>query len=521
MRVFGPITPVVQAAARYELLDFVSREPTLEETFLAQYGDQRARRRRGHDRPSRTAPGAEPGGRRHRPGAGSTASAASMPRPFGTRGSRSSSCAGLVGGMFLLAGGAAFGRPIRHGRVPRRARDPRDQPAAGRWPASTATRSRPRSRRWAARSPGRAVGRSGSWRRSGPCSPCPARSPARRAAAAWISSPRPRSGMRRIAIEKLFAHLTGMAIVVAVAGAVRLVAGAAFNTLPGDEISVGRRRRLCGLARRRGACLRLGRVRAGAVRSVAAASAAIAGAVLLFGYFVNGYQGAVPGLRAGRQPHLVGLDGALPAADRPVRLAAARCRARWSRSSCSSSASSCSRVATSALTSRIPWPSMPAVAARPPRSGEPIVRRAPAARGLVGDRDRPVRVRARRRRPLVLARASANPRPRPCRSSRACSRRSTSSGAGGFLELTFIMFGFILAGFAASTLVNGWASDETSGRLEVLLGGADVAGSVDARRRARCVRGGRRADAPARRRASASARRSPVATSSRRSSARS
>ena len=40
MRVSGPITPVVQAAARYELLDFVSREPTLEETFLAQYGHE-------------------------------------------------------------------------------------------------------------------------------------------------------------------------------------------------------------------------------------------------------------------------------------------------------------------------------------------------------------------------------------------------------------------------------------------------------------------------------------------------
>jgi ABC-2 type transport system ATP-binding protein len=38
LRVSGPITPVVRAAARYELLDFVSREPTLEETFLAQYG---------------------------------------------------------------------------------------------------------------------------------------------------------------------------------------------------------------------------------------------------------------------------------------------------------------------------------------------------------------------------------------------------------------------------------------------------------------------------------------------------
>jgi len=38
MRVTGAITPVVQAAARFELLDFVSREPSLEETFLAQYG---------------------------------------------------------------------------------------------------------------------------------------------------------------------------------------------------------------------------------------------------------------------------------------------------------------------------------------------------------------------------------------------------------------------------------------------------------------------------------------------------
>ena len=38
--VAGPITPVVQAAARYELLDFVSREPSLEETFLAQYGHE-------------------------------------------------------------------------------------------------------------------------------------------------------------------------------------------------------------------------------------------------------------------------------------------------------------------------------------------------------------------------------------------------------------------------------------------------------------------------------------------------
>jgi hypothetical protein len=38
MRVSGSIAPVVQAAARYDLADFISREPSLEETFLAEYG---------------------------------------------------------------------------------------------------------------------------------------------------------------------------------------------------------------------------------------------------------------------------------------------------------------------------------------------------------------------------------------------------------------------------------------------------------------------------------------------------
>jgi ABC-2 type transport system ATP-binding protein len=42
MRVSGGITPVVKAAAHYELSDFISREPSLEETFLAEYGPQSA-----------------------------------------------------------------------------------------------------------------------------------------------------------------------------------------------------------------------------------------------------------------------------------------------------------------------------------------------------------------------------------------------------------------------------------------------------------------------------------------------
>jgi ABC-2 type transport system ATP-binding protein len=38
LRVYGTMAPVVRAAARHDLLDFTSREPSLEETFLAQYG---------------------------------------------------------------------------------------------------------------------------------------------------------------------------------------------------------------------------------------------------------------------------------------------------------------------------------------------------------------------------------------------------------------------------------------------------------------------------------------------------
>ena len=46
---------------------------------------------------------------------------------------------------------------------------------------------------------------------------------------------------------------------------------------------------------------------------------------------------------------------------------------------------------------------------------------------------------------------------------------SDIASVGGFLQLLFLEFGLILAGLAAATLVAGWASDETSGRLELLL----------------------------------------------------
>jgi ABC-2 type transport system permease protein len=43
------------------------------------------------------------------------------------------------------------------------------------------------------------------------------------------------------------------------------------------------------------------------------------------------------------------------------------------------------------------------------------------------------------------------------------------ASVGGFLQLLFLQFGLVLAGLAGATLVAGWASDETSGRLEFLL----------------------------------------------------
>jgi ABC-2 type transport system permease protein len=41
--------------------------------------------------------------------------------------------------------------------------------------------------------------------------------------------------------------------------------------------------------------------------------------------------------------------------------------------------------------------------------------------------------------------------------------------AGGFLQFVFFDVGIVITGFAAAALVAGWASDETSGRVEQLL----------------------------------------------------
>ena len=94
------------------------------------------------------------------------------------------------------------------------------------------------------------------------------------------------------------------------------------------------------------------------------------------------------------------------------------------------------------------------------------------------------------------------------------------ASAGGFLQLLFVELGVILAGLAAATFVGGWASDETSGRLEMVLATplSRVRWAIAGGDRHARQRGGLRRRSP--RPGSPSASRPAAATSPRRSPAR-
>jgi ABC-2 type transport system permease protein len=275
-----------------------------------------------------------------------------------------------------------------------------------------------------------------------------------------------RLGMRRIAVEKLAAHLTGMAIVVIAVGLSAWMGGAAFATLPGDEISP---------ASAIGFALWVGVVAlaSGAVAFALApvfgrgGSAAIAGAVLLVGYFVNGYQAAVPafagpanltwfGWTARHQPLAGQFDWAslVPGALLAVVLLVVGVELFARRDL--------------GVTTRIPWPKVPefALGLNGPTSRSfgdrlPLAVSWGLGIGLMGFIFGAAS--------LSLAGALENLSPQTRAIYEAVFPNIELGGAGAFLQLAFITFGLILAGFAASTIVNGWASDETNGRLEMLL----------------------------------------------------
>jgi ABC-2 type transport system permease protein len=273
-------------------------------------------------------------------------------------------------------------------------------------------------------------------------------------------------GMRRIAVEKVMAHLTGMAIVVLVTAISAWVAGNAFATLPGDAISV---ESAVGFALWIGAVGLASGALAFALAQVVGrgAAAGIAGAVTIVGYFINGYQGAVPafsglanltwwGWTTHHQPLAAQFDwvSLVPAAIVVIVLFVAGVELFARRDL--------------GLTSRIPLPAIPTA----------LMGLGGPGRRSLGDRW-PLAVSwgigiglmgfIFGAASLSLSSALDTLSPDTQAIYNSIFPNLDLNGAGAFLELAFITFGLILIGFAAATLVKGWASDEAGGRLETLL----------------------------------------------------
>jgi ABC-2 type transport system permease protein len=270
---------------------------------------------------------------------------------------------------------------------------------------------------------------------------------------------------RRIAIQKVAGHLLVVTLAMAFVAVAVAIGGAAFPVLPGDEIPV---------VAAVGYALWLGLMAlvAGGVAFALApflgrgAAAGIAGAIMFGSFILNGYQVAVPELApfanlgwfGWTTNHLplagefdwasVALLGVVAAVLLVIGIEAFGRRDLG-------------------VTTSIPAPALP----RSLRGVEGPTGRAasellPTALswgiglGFFG---------------LVLASASDTFVEQMGRSPQFVETlRSVFPGVdflspGGFLQLLFIDFGLILAGLAAATLIGAWASDETSGRLEMLL----------------------------------------------------
>jgi ABC-2 type transport system permease protein len=270
---------------------------------------------------------------------------------------------------------------------------------------------------------------------------------------------------RRVALEKLSGHLLVLGLAVLVAFLSIAYAGSAFASLPGDEISVlsafGYAVWL-GLIALAGGALAFG---LGPFVGRGAA-AGIAGAVTFAGFIVNGYRAPVPELAPfanltwwGWTYDHVALAGqydwpsVVLVAVVTVVLLAVGIEAFARRDI--------------GVTTALPTPSMP-------RSllglGGPVTRAISTNFGSALAWGVGVGFFG-----LALGGAASGFMEQLQDSPQFIELLSTIfpnvdyASAGGFLQLLFIEFGVILAGLAAASFVGGWASDETSGRLEMVL----------------------------------------------------
>ena len=272
-------------------------------------------------------------------------------------------------------------------------------------------------------------------------------------------------GKRRIALEKLAGHLTVLSVAVIILALATTLVGAVFGTLPEDAISAQQALGFAlwiwlmalafgGLAWALAPLL--GRALAGG----------IAGGLLFAGYIASNYAASVPGLQviawitpwawtANHLPLAGQFDWAslVPVALAAVVLLVIGVEAFVRRDL--------------GATSSFGLPAMPAVLlGQDGPVGRSFGERLPVALGwgigigIVG---------------LLLGAVSRSladsllQSPDILKVIQQIFPNVDLTTAGGFLQLVFIELGFIVIGFAAATLVAGWTSDETSGRLELIL----------------------------------------------------
>lgn len=270
---------------------------------------------------------------------------------------------------------------------------------------------------------------------------------------------------RRVALEKVAAHIAMVALAMAVVFVATWIAGTAFAELPGDEIGFPA---AIGYA----SWLGLMALAAGSVAFALApflgrgAAMAIAGGVMFAGFITNGYQGAIPELAPFANLTWFGwTNDHIPLAgqfDWPsLGLVALLAVTLFTIG-----------IETFArhdlgATSTVPVPRLPrAVLGLRGPFGRATTERLSAALtwglgiGLFG------LMMASAGRSFTDALASS---PEFMQALGSLFPGVDIASEGGFLELVFIEFGLILAGLAAASLVGGWASDESSGRLEMLL----------------------------------------------------
>jgi ABC-2 type transport system permease protein len=270
---------------------------------------------------------------------------------------------------------------------------------------------------------------------------------------------------RRIAWQKVLGHVLMLAVAMAIIGGATAVAGGTLATLPGDVIPVG-------AAFSFAAWLGLMALAAGSVAFVLSpfvgrgSAAGLAGGLMLAGFLLNGYQGAIPELVpfanltwfGWTQNHiplanLFDLPSLALVAAFAVLLLVVGVEAFVRRDLGAGTA--------------IPGPRLPRamVGLRSPE-GRASSERFPTGLGwglglgLFG---------------LLIASSGAafidqiGESPEFQRVLSQIFPGIDFATVGGFLQLIFVEFGLVLAGLAAAGLVGGWASEERSGRLEMLI----------------------------------------------------